>query len=150
MLCYETAKSREVGGHRGNTHHCTLERGEGERKGRGEGRGRGVQNDIFSKLFGQKLSELVVPRHENSASVKSARLTTLRGQVLAIGGSDQWRGGTPTGAIHQYNRSTNSWSVIGEMPTPRAHPLVAVLPSHKLIVVGGLNCAVTEIASSTY
>ena len=79
-----------------------------------------------------------------------ASLTTLRGQVLAIGGSDKWGGGTPTGAIHQYNRSTNSWSVIGEMPTPHDHPLLAVLPSHELIVVGGFNCTVTEIASSTY
>ena len=77
-----------------------------------------------------------------------ASLTTLRGQVLAIGGSNQ--NDTPTGAIHQYNRSTNSWSVIGEMPTPRDCPLVAVLPSHELIVVGGLGCDVTEIASSTY
>ena len=78
-----------------------------------------------------------------------ASLTTLRGQVLAIGGDHQY-GGRPTGAIHQYNRSTNSWSVIGEMPTPRACPLVAVLPSHELIVVGGSGCTVTEIASSTY
>ena len=80
----------------------------------------------------------------------SARLTTLRGQVLAIGGSDKSWCGTPTGAIHQYNRSTNSWSVIGEMPTPRADPLVAVLPSHELIVVSGHYCTVTEIASPTY
>ena len=79
-----------------------------------------------------------------------ASLTTQREQVLAIGGKDQLFNGRPTRAIHQYNRSTNSWSVIGEMPTPRASPLVAVLPSHELIVVGGLNCAVTEIASSTY
>ena len=79
-----------------------------------------------------------------------ARLTALRGQVLAIGGSDQLGGGTPTGAIHQYNRSTNSWSVIGEMPTSRASPLLAVLPSHELIVVGGHDCDVTQIASSTY
>ena len=76
-----------------------------------------------------------------------ARLITLRGQVLAIGGSDQPGGDPPTGAIHQYNRSTNSWSVIGEMPTPCVRPLVAVLPSHELIVVGGWNSDVTEIAS---
>ena len=31
-----------------------------------------------------------------------ASLTTLRGQVLAIGGSDQPWGGSPTGAIHRY------------------------------------------------
>ena len=64
-------------------------------------------------------------------------LSTLRGQVLAIGGSDQLNYGTPTGAIQCYDRSTNSWSVIGEMPIPRYHTLVAVLPSNKLIVVGG-------------
>ena len=89
-----------------------------------------------------KLTDIPVPYY--------ASLTTLRGQVLAIGGSDQQLMGTPTGAIHQYNRSTNSWSVIGEMPTPRACPPIAVLPSHELIVVGGEDCTVTEIASSTY
>ena len=82
----------------------------------------------------------------------SASLTTLSGQVLAIGGSDQPSSGTPTGAIHRYDRSTNSWSVIGEMPTPRSHPLVAVLPSNELIAVGGEDgrskCYnITEIAS---
>ena len=80
-------------------------------------------------------------------------LTTMRGRVITIGGSDHESWGTtytPSGAIHQYNRSTNSWSVVGEMPTPRVGPLVAVLPSHELIVVGGCNCNVTEIASSTY
>ena len=87
-----------------------------------------------------KLTDIPVPY--------SASLTTLRRQVLAIGGSNQ--NGTPTRAIHQYNRSTNSWSVIGEMPTPRDWSLVAVLPSHELIVVGGYLCSVTEIASSTY
>ena len=80
-------------------------------------------------------------------------LTKLRGQVLAIGGSDQPDGGTPTGAIHRDNRSTNSWSVIGEMPTPRCDPVLAVLPSNELMVVGGWvavgkQCNITEIAST--
>ena len=87
-----------------------------------------------------KLEDIPVPYYAN--------LTTLRGQVLAIGGCDRY--GTPTEAIHQYNSSTYSWTVIGEMPTPRDWPLVVVLPSHELIVVGRLGCAVTEIASSTY
>ena len=117
-----------------------------------------------SKIFSCSVEELLKSRKpastNNSGSVWTkltdipvpyyASLTTLRGQVLAIGGKDQQLGGTPTGAIHQYNRSTNSWSVIGEMPTPRARPLVTVLPSHELIVVGGIGCSVTEIASSTY
>ena len=92
-----------------------------------------------------KLADIPVPYYTS--------LTTLRGQVLAIGGSDQQCGDIPTGAIHQYNRSTNSWSVIGEMPTPRDSPLVAVLPSNELIVVGGRSgagkqCNFTEIAST--
>ena len=83
-----------------------------------------------------------------------ASLTTLRGQVLVIGGKDHnFYGGTPTGAIHYYNQSTNSWSVIGEIPTPRSDPLVAVLPSNELIAVGGVDqtgrsCKVIEIAST--
>ena len=75
-------------------------------------------------------------------------LATLRGRVLTIGGRD---GDTTTGAIHCYNRSTNSWSAIGEMPTPRHFTLVAVLPSNELVVVGGFKgprspCSITEIA----
>ena len=84
-------------------------------------------------------------------------LTTLRGQVLAIGGRDQpyYYSGTPTEAIHRYSRSTNSWSVIGQMPTPCGNTLVEVLPSNELIVVGGQDgagwpCNTTEIASTDY
>ena len=61
-------------------------------------------------------------------------LATLRGHVLAIGGVD---GNHPTGAIHCYDMATNSWSVMGEIPTPRSRVLTAVLPSNELVVVGG-------------
>ena len=64
-------------------------------------------------------------------------LATLRGRVLSIGGSGDENCDTPTKAIHCYDRSTNSWSAIEEMPTPRHDTLVAVLPSNKLVVVGG-------------
>ena len=81
-------------------------------------------------------------------------LATLRGRVLTIGGSDDECGGPPTGAIHCYDRRTNSWSAIGEMPTPRYGTLVAVLPSNELVVVGGYrrcersndSCQIAEIA----
>ena len=62
-------------------------------------------------------------------------LATLRGHVLAIGGDDN--GGNPTGAIHCYDVATNSWSVIGEMPTPRSLVLALVVASNELVVVGG-------------
>ena len=72
-------------------------------------------------------------------------LATLRGRVLAIGGEV---GGNPTGAIHCYDAATNSWSVVGEMPTPRYQVLTAVLPSNELVVVGGdVSYTTTEIAS---
>ena len=35
-----------------------------------------------------------------------ARLISLKGQVLAIGGRDQRLGGQPSGALHNYNRNT--------------------------------------------
>ena len=79
-------------------------------------------------------------------------LATLRGHVLSIGGRYH---STPTGTIHCYDRSTNSWSVFGEMPTPRYATLVTVLPSNELVVVGGYNVelfshahSITEIAHS--
>ena len=67
---------------------------------------------------------------------EKSTLATLRGRVLAIGGKD---GGNPTGAIHCYAVATNSWSVIGEMPTPKCRVLTAVLPSNELVVVGGVG-----------
>ena len=85
-----------------------------------------------------RLAKIPVPYHTS--------LTTLRGQVLTIGGRGQGVN------MYCYDRSTNSWSVIGETPTPRTDPLVAVLPYNELIVMGGLNrdkqyCDNNEIAS---
>ena len=82
---------------------------------------------------------------------EDSTLATLRGRVLAIGGRDGGR--IPTGAIHCYDVATNSWSVIGEMPTPRSRVLTAVLPSNELVVVGGYDasenlCSTLEIGSS--
>ena len=83
---------------------------------------------------------------------EDSTLATLRGRVLAIGGDDDGTG-NPTGAIHCYDVATNSWSVIGEMPTPRYRVLAAVLPSNELVVVGGKDasgdwCFTLEIGSS--
>ena len=62
-------------------------------------------------------------------------LATLRGCVLVIGGCND--AGDPRRAIHCYDVANSSWSVVGEMPTPRYGALVAVLPSNELVVVGG-------------
>jgi N-acetylneuraminic acid mutarotase len=89
-----------------------------------------------------RLARITIP-HEFS-------LATLRGHVLAIGGTDE---SNPTGAIHCYDVATNSWSVIGEMPTARSEFLTAVLPSNQLVVVGGRLlqgelCSITETCNS--
>ena len=82
----------------------------------------------------------------------NSSLVALRGRVLAIGGVNDMIGRCPTGAIHCYNVTTNSWSVIGEMPTPRSQVLAAVLPGNDVVVVGGTLshwefCSITEIGS---
>ena len=79
---------------------------------------------------------------------KTSSLVTFGGRVLAI--TSKYCNGKLTGAIHCYNKATNSWSIIGEMPTPRYDVLTAVLPTNKLVVVGGYiaifnDCTDTEI-----
>jgi hypothetical protein len=85
-------------------------------------------NDVWTRL----------PRIPAS---RCSSLVTLKGRVLAIGGK----------AIHCYDVATNSWSVVGKMPTPRSEALTAVLPGNELVVVGGLQtnkfCSITEICS---
>ena len=100
------------------------------------------------KIFSCSLEDLLTST-TNSGSVWTrlpnipvrywASLATLRGRVLAVGGSGEHllRSDTQTRVVHIYNRSTNRWSVIGEMPTARCNALVAVLASNELVVVGG-------------
>ena len=87
-----------------------------------------------------------IPVEEDSA------LAPLRGHVLAIGGYCSYIYGGPTGAIHCYDVATNSWSVIGQIPTPRYRVLTAVLSSNELVVVGGFDvldlCCTLEIGRS--
>ena len=76
-------------------------------------------------------------------------LTTLRGQVLAIGGNTAC--GVSTGDVHCYDRATDSWSVIGRIPTPRSRVLAVVLPGDQVVVVGGVygeTCFTTEIGQA--
>ena len=66
---------------------------------------------------------------------------TLCGQLLAVGGLEE--DDNPTSIVHKYNSMSNSWEVIGHMETARYWPLVAVLPSNK-VMVGGGNVGLTE------
>ena len=76
---------------------------------------------------------------------KSSSLCTFGGHVLAVGGIRDYK---PSGAIHCYDRDTNSWHVIGEMPTARYDVLATVLPGNQLVVVGG-QTKVLNLSSTT-
>ena len=67
--------------------------------------------------------------------VEHSTCVALNGQLLAVGGrhSDNRN----TNAIYTYKAATNSWEVISHMPTARSDCHVVVLPSNKLMVVGG-------------
>jgi len=67
--------------------------------------------------------------------VHHASCATLSGKLLAVGGKDDSKNHTT--AIHQYFPATNSWEAVSHMYNGRSSPLVAVLPSNELMVVGG-------------
>ena len=68
------------------------------------------------------------------APVLASTLTTVCGEVMAVGGR---RGLTTTGDVYQLRQ--REWVRIGGMHTARAYPIVAVLrvPGHSMLVVGG-------------
>ena len=60
---------------------------------------------------------------------------TLSGQLLSVGGEDKACKDAST--ITGYNKTTDSWEAMGEIPTARRWALVAIL-NGKMMVVGGL------------
>ena len=114
-----------------------------------------------NKVFSCSVEDLIKSANSSDCSVwtrlanipvsRMSTLATLKGRVLAIGGKDD---GNPTGAIHCYDVTTNSWCVISRMRTRRCDVLTAVLhPNDELVVVGGTGTnytlsATTEIAAS--
>ena len=70
------------------------------------------------------------------APVNRSTSANVNGELVAFGGLDERD--NPTAAIHKYNPTTNSWSIIGYMPTVKFDCLVATFPQHKEIMfVGG-------------
>ena len=64
-------------------------------------------------------------------------LITLRGQLLAIGGTVTESGEGETSKVRQYDVITNSWNVISHMINTRHQFFAAVLPNDRVMVVGG-------------
>lgn len=61
--------------------------------------------------------------------------TSLDEKLIAVGGLDSHR--RPTAAVRRYDAASNSWHVIGKMPTARYDCLVSILSGNRLIIVGG-------------
>ena len=72
--------------------------------------------------------------------------TTLNGRVLAVGGLDSHN--NPTAAVHMYNPDSDSWLVLGNLPTAQSLCLVVGL-SNCIIAVGcfmsNYECATVEV-----
>jgi len=59
---------------------------------------------------------------------------TVYGALLAVGGC---HGNKRSTAIHVYQPATNSWSKVGDLPSPRYACACTLLPSGELLVAGG-------------
>ena len=102
---------------------------------------RSVLTCSMADLLQSCLTPQVVWQVVAELPVRASSCTTLCGQLLAVGGCDN-RFNYCTTAIHRYNPATDSWEIIGHMPTARCNTLVAVLPENKLMVVGGNICQI--------
>ena len=63
-------------------------------------------------------------------------LAVWKKQVIVVGGKDNL---DPTAAVYCYDRPTNSWREIGQLPSPRSAVVCAVLPNNEVMVVGGYD-----------
>ena len=82
----------------------------------------------------------------HDAPVEASTLTTVCGEVMAVGGG---RGDTITGDVYQLCQ--REWVRIGCMDTARAYPIVAVLrvPGHSMLVVGGYPSSPSSLSLLT-
>ena len=79
--------------------------------------------------------------------VYHSNCATINGVLLTVGGCDSF--GMPTDAIHTYDPTTDSWSVVSHMSTPRYLCLTAVLPGDKVLAAGGFTTASRDLQSET-
>ena len=91
-------------------------------------------------------------REVASLPVYLSSLITFESQLLAVGGSTTRSIADSTSEVWQYDATTDSWNVIGQMMLKRCSVLVAALPNNTLMVCGGWTpyirtAAAVEIAS---
>ena len=108
----------------------------------------GVDNDGHTKLvLTCLLTSLLQSRSDTSprsvwnsisdAPVYYSTCVAVDGELLAVGGEDEQL--KAISAVYKYKPTSDSWHIISNMPTARRNPLVAVLPTNELMVVGGIT-----------
>ena len=62
----------------------------------------------------------------------------LDGRVLVLGGAEDF-GGAPSNVAEVFDPTTDSWTTVGSMTSPRRNHAAHLLPSGRVYVAGGLT-----------
>ena len=88
-------------------------------------------------------NEAGVWQHIADVQMTDSAFTTLNGRVLAVGGKDSH--GILTADVYMYNADSDSWQLVGHMPTVHSRCLVVGLRDC-IIAVGGYSLGSTAIS----
>lgn len=91
----------------------------------------------------KKVSSLVWTKMQSLPSHCKASITAFGGHMIAVGGENEE--GKDMKLIYCYDRESNWWTEIGEMPTARKFVLTGVLPDARIVCVGGQSEAANNV-----
>jgi hypothetical protein len=105
--------------------------------GRVMGIGDGFETDLAIVLFdpaGDRSWQSI----DSPTVVRQPRVVPLEGgDVLAFGYEDLAIGRSPSSRVERFDASTNTWSEVAPMSTPREGAIIATLADGRLLVAGG-------------
>ena len=99
------------------------------------GKTKSVLTCSLFQLIGSSSSSTSVWHRIADTPVHRSTCVAVNGELLAVGGCDER--GKAKDVVYKYNRKTNSWDLIGNMPTARHNSLIATLPNNEIMVLGG-------------
>ena len=95
-------------------------------------------NDLFDSCIQNTPSHKEVWKPVADVPAYNTSCVKMFGQLLAVGGSTDFGVGLykPTNAIYMYDPCSDSWPIVGHMPTARHSSLVVAI-KNSIVVVGG-------------
>ena len=100
-----------------------------------QGKTKSVLTCSLTELLLQSSSSSSIWHRVADAPAYHSTCAAVNGELLVVGGLyEHWKSSS---AICKYNRTTNSWNLISNVPTARYYSLIAVLPTNEMIVFGG-------------